>query len=102
MTPDEISHIFSHSGRVWAVVLLDEAGESPDFIKSRLRYMSNSYCFYLQDTSVIQHQHIEALKTNSILITKLLGPNHSALPDTVPIDYGMGNYDDNGLLESGY
>jgi hypothetical protein len=34
------------------------------------------------------------------LITKLLGPNHSALPDTVPIDYDMGNYDDNDLLES--
>ena len=100
MTPDKISRISSHSGRVWAVVLLDEAGKSPDFIKSRLRYMGDSYRFYLRDTSVIQHQHIEALKTNSILITKLLGPNHSALPDTVPIDYDMGNYDDNDLLES--
>lgn len=100
MTPDEISRISSHSGRVWAVVLLDEAGKSPDFIKSRLRYMGDSYCFYLRDTSVIQHQHIEALKANLMLITKLLGPNHSALPDTVPIDYDMGNYDDNDLLES--
>jgi len=100
MTPDEISKISSHSGRVWAVVLLDEAGKSPDFIKSRLCYMGDSYRFYLLDTSVIQHQHIEALKMNSILITKLLGPNHSALPDTVPIDYDMGNYDDNDLLES--
>jgi hypothetical protein len=102
MTPDKISRISSHSGRVWAVVLLDEAGKSPDFIKSHLRYMGNSYCFYLQDTSVIQHQHIEALKTNWILITKLLQPNHSALPDTVPIEYDMGNYDDNDLVESGY
>ena len=99
MTPDEISRISSHSGRVWAVVLLDEASKSPDFIKSRALH-GNSYCLYLQDTSVIQHQHIEALKTNLILITKLLGPNHSALPDTVPIDYDMGNYDDNDLLES--
>ena len=102
MTPDEISRISSHSGRVWAVVLLDEAGKSPDFIKSRLRYMGDSYRFYLRDTSVIQHQHIEALKTNSDLITKLLGPNHSILPDTVPIDYDMGIYNDNDLLESGY
>ena len=100
MTPDKISRISSHSGRVWAVVLLDEAGKSPDFIKSCLHYMGFSYRFYLQDSSVIQHQHIKALKTNSILITKLLGPNHSALPDTVPIDYDMGNYDDNDLLES--
>jgi hypothetical protein len=101
MTPDKILRISSHSGRVWAVVLLDEAGKSPDFIKSRLRYMGDSYCFYLQDTSVIQHQHIKALKTNLILITKLLGPNHSALLDTVTIDYDMGIYDDNDLLESG-
>jgi hypothetical protein len=34
MTPDEISCLSSHSGRVWAIVLLDEAGKSPDFIKS--------------------------------------------------------------------
>jgi len=100
MTPDEISKISSHSGRVWAVILLDEASKSPDFIKFRLRYMGDSYRFYLQDTSVIQHQHIEALKTTSILITKLLGPNHSALPDTVSIDYDMQNNNDNDLLES--
>jgi len=100
MTPNKISRISSHSGGVWAVVLLDEAGKSPDFIKSRLRYMGDSYRFYLRDTSVTQHQHIKALKLNSILITKLLGPNHSALPDTVPIDYDIGNYDDNDLLES--
>jgi hypothetical protein len=64
MTPDKISRISSHSGRVWAFVLLDVAGISPDFIKSRLRYMGDSYCFYLRGTSVIQHQHIKALKTN--------------------------------------
>jgi hypothetical protein len=34
MTLDEISRFSSHSGRVWAVVLLDEAGKMPDFIKS--------------------------------------------------------------------
>ena len=49
MTPDEISHISSHSGRVWAIVLLNEAGKSPDFIMSRLRYMGDSYRFYLWD-----------------------------------------------------
>jgi hypothetical protein len=100
MTPDEISRISSHSGRVWAVVLLDEAGKSPDFIKSHLRYMGDSYRFYLQETFVIQHQHIKALKMNLILITKLLGPNHSALLNTVPINHHMGKYDDNDLLES--
>ena len=34
LTKDEISHFSSHSGRVWAVVLLDEAGMNPDFIKN--------------------------------------------------------------------
>jgi hypothetical protein len=102
MTPDEISRISSHSGRAWAVVLLNEAGKPPDFIKSRLCYIGDSYPFYLQDISVIQHQHIEALKTNSELITKLLGTNCSTLPDTIPIDYDMGTYDDDNPLKSGY
>jgi hypothetical protein len=31
---DENMHFSSHSIRVWAVVLLDEAGMNPDFIKS--------------------------------------------------------------------
>ncbi len=31
---DEIMHFSSHSIRVWAVILLDEAGMNPDFIKS--------------------------------------------------------------------
>ena len=100
MTPDKLSRISSHSGRVWAVVLLDEAGKSPDFIKYCLRYMGDSYRFYLQDTSIIQHQHIEALKLNSEMITKLLGANRSILPEIVPIDYDMGIYDDNDPLES--
>jgi hypothetical protein len=34
LTKDEISRISSHSGRVWAVVLLDEAGMNSDFINS--------------------------------------------------------------------
>jgi hypothetical protein len=34
LTRDELMHFFSHSGRVWAIVLLDEAGMNPDFIKS--------------------------------------------------------------------
>jgi hypothetical protein len=34
LTRDEIMHFTSHSIRVWAIVLLDEAGIKPDFIKS--------------------------------------------------------------------
>jgi hypothetical protein len=36
LTKDEISRFSSYSVRVWAVVLLDEAGMNPDFIKSQL------------------------------------------------------------------
>jgi hypothetical protein len=34
LTRDKIMHFSSHSIRVWAVVLLDEVGMNPDFIKS--------------------------------------------------------------------
>ena len=47
LTRDEIMRFTSHSIRVWAVVLLDEAGMNADFIKSRLRWMGDSYRSYL-------------------------------------------------------
>jgi hypothetical protein len=34
LTRDELMRFSSHSGKVWAIVLLDEAGMNPDFIKS--------------------------------------------------------------------
>jgi hypothetical protein len=37
LSEDKIKRFSSHSGRMWALVLLDEAGMSPDFCKSRLR-----------------------------------------------------------------
>jgi hypothetical protein len=37
LSEDEIKRFSSHSGRVWALVLLDKAGMSPDFCKSCLR-----------------------------------------------------------------
>jgi hypothetical protein len=54
LTKDEISCFSSHSGRVWAVVLLDEAEMNPDFIKSWLRWMGESYRLYLRDTAILQ------------------------------------------------
>ena len=50
LSRDEIMHFLSYSVRVWAVVLLDEAGMKFDFIKSRLRWMCDLYRLYLQDT----------------------------------------------------
>ncbi len=60
-------------------MLLDEAGKSPDYIKKRLRWLGDSFRMYLHDTSVIQHQHVDALKTASQAVMDLL----SALPDNV-------------------
>jgi hypothetical protein len=51
----------THSLRVWACVLLDEAGKSPDYIRKHLRWMGDSFCMYLRDTWVIQDMHREAL-----------------------------------------
>ncbi len=61
--------------------------------------MGDSYRFYLWDNSVIQHQHIKALKIkNYELITKLLENNNSTLPDIVPIGSDMGINDDNNTF----
>jgi hypothetical protein len=54
LTKYEISRFSSHSGRVWAVVLLDKAGMNPDFIKSWLLRMGESYRLYLRDMAILQ------------------------------------------------
>jgi hypothetical protein len=60
-TPDELKHYSTHSLRVWACVLLKEAGKLPDYIKKRLCWLGNSFRVYLKDTAIIQHQHVDAL-----------------------------------------
>jgi hypothetical protein len=50
---DEIKRFPPHLGIVWALVLLDEAGTTPDFMKSHLRWMGESYRLYLRDTSIL-------------------------------------------------
>ena len=92
MTREEISCFSSHSGHVWAVVLLDKAGMSPDFIKCWLRYVTDAYRLYLRDTSIIQSKHTNALNKDSENIIKLLGENQMIFPDTVPIKIDMGKY----------
>jgi hypothetical protein len=62
---DENMRFSSHSIRVWAVVLLDEAGMNPDLIKSRLRWIGDSYRLYLRDTAILQTKHITALERSS-------------------------------------
>ena len=92
LTNDEIKRFSSHSGRVLALVLLDEAGMSPEFIQFRLRWLGASYRLYLRDTSVIQNKHISALNEASNEVVRLLGKNSTILPSDVPIDEEMGEY----------
>ena len=72
---DDLSRISLHSGRVWALVLLDKAGMSPAFMTSRIRWMGDSYKLYLQDTSILQHKHVHTLKKESDELMKLIGSN---------------------------
>jgi len=62
ISKDDEQRFSVHSMRVWACVLLDEAGKSPDYIKKCLRWMGDSFRMYLRDTHVIQDQHREALR----------------------------------------
>ena len=97
MTKEDISKMSSHSGRVWALVLLDEAGMSPSFMKARLRWLGDSYRLYLRDTSIIQQQHIEVLNKSSDDITRLV--DCSTLPTVVPFEEDMGNYDTDPFVD---
>ncbi len=56
LSKDKISHFSSHSGRVRALVLLDEAGMPPKFVQFCLRWLGESFRLYLQDTLVIHNK----------------------------------------------
>ncbi len=61
ITPDELKRYSAYSMRVWACVLLNEAGKLADYIKKRLQWLGDSFSMYLRDTAIIQHQHVDAL-----------------------------------------
>ncbi len=90
LTRDEISCFSSHSGKVWAVVLLDEDGMNSDFIKSQLCWMGDSYRLYLRDTGVLQAKHITALEQSSFDFISLYGDNCTAFPYIVSDNDSMG------------
>jgi hypothetical protein len=75
-TPDKLKQYSTHSLRVWACVLLDEAGKAPDYIKKRLCWLVDSFRMYLRDTAIIQHQHVDALLAASQEVMDLI----TALP----------------------
>ena len=89
---DAIKCFSSHLGQVWALVLLDQAGMTPNFMKSCLHWMGESYRLYLRDTSILQRKHVNALKKESDKVMQLLGSNRDILPNIVPVDDKMGEY----------
>jgi len=96
---DDLSRYSAHSLRVWACVLLDEAGMSPDFIMARLRWMGNSFRMYLRDTGIIQDKHRDVLRAASQEIIDLIAGSSAQIPNmaglsTVDVDNTMGEYID--------
>jgi hypothetical protein len=76
---DDLKKISAHSLRVWACVLLDEAGMSPSFIQKRLRWLGDSFKMYLCDAKSIQDKHLAALQTASSKVMTLI----STPPDDI-------------------
>ncbi len=69
---DDLKKYSAHSLRVWACVLLDEAGMSPSFIQKRLRLLGDSFKMYLRDTKAIQDKHLTALQLASSDVMALI------------------------------
>jgi hypothetical protein len=97
ISKEEVQQYSAHSLRVWACVLLDEAGKSPDYIKKRLRWMGDFFRMYLRNTRIIQDQHRKALRASS---EEVMDPV-SALPDDILrlsiMSDGTGDEDDMGV-----
>ena len=60
--PKDLQKYTSHSIRVGACVLLHVSGKSPDFIKFRLRWRSDSFRMYLRNLPALALQHVEAIQ----------------------------------------
>ena len=93
----ELQWYSAHSLRVWACVLLDEAGMSPEFIMARLRWMGNSFRMYLRGTGIIQDKHHDVLSAASQEIIDLIAGSSVNIPNlagltTVKADNTMGDY----------
>ncbi len=70
---DDLKKYSAHSLRVWACVLLDEAGMSPSFIQKCFRWLGDLFKMYLRDTKAIQDKHLAALQSASFDVMALIG-----------------------------
>jgi hypothetical protein len=65
---------------------------TPDFMKSHLCWMGESYRLYLRNTSILQQKHVDALGKESDKVMQLLGNNRDILQNIIPVDDKMGEY----------
>jgi hypothetical protein len=97
ISKEEEQQYSTHLLRVWACVLLNEVGKSPNYIKKRLHWMGDSIRMYLHDTHVTQDQHREALRASSEEVMDLI----SALPASIlhlsNMSEGTGDEDNIGV-----
>jgi hypothetical protein len=101
---DDLKKYSTHSLRVWACVLLDEAGMSPSFIQKRLHWLGDSFKMYLRDTKAIQDKHLATLQTASSEVMTLISTppddivritstmSDLNVPNDTPEDEQMGAY----------
>ena len=94
LSKQDLSLISCHSLRVWACVLLSEAGENGDKIRIRLRWLSEAHRVYLRDTQASGSSHNKALKKASSELTFEITRSNlaSVVPHTAPLDDEMGDF----------
>ena len=91
----DLSLISTHSIRVYAWTLLHEAGKERIYIKLCLRWLSNCFEVYLQNTDTITLQHTAALKdVNSKKDAMAVAA--ARLEEIVAVDLQTDNLEDEG------
>jgi hypothetical protein len=97
VSKEEEQQYSAHSLQVWACVLLDEVGKSPNYIKKCLRWMGDSFRMYLRDTHFIQDQHHEALQALSEEIMDLVSVLPADILGLSTMSEGTGDEDNMGV-----
>jgi hypothetical protein len=69
---DGLKKYSTHSLRVWACVLLDEAGMSLSFIQKCLHWLEDLFKMYLRDRKAIQDKHLTTLQSASSDVMALI------------------------------
>ncbi len=89
----DLSKYSAHSLRVWACVLLDKAGKSPDYIQKQLCWMGNFFRMYLCNTKIIQDAHCKVLQVLDQDILTLLHAQPTDIMQNVLMSKGTADAD---------